>query len=166
MEEIKMDPNIILDLRKLKAIADYQFGPSITDILFNNLNRIELRKSKNTGKIRYIYEEDKLLLNLRPNNGLFTLSFLSAEKIIKNTKSPRLRVVVLSEISEYIRNGRNVFCKHVVNLDGMLRPLDEIIVVNQEDELLALGRLKLPPSHVISFNQGIAINVRKGLNSN
>ena len=36
-------------------------------------------------------------------------------------------------------------------------------VVNQNDELLAIGRLKLPKIYVKSFSRGIAVNVRKGV---
>lgn len=158
-----MSNNLTLDLRKLKGISDYQFGPKVTDLLFDNINKIHVEHSKNTGKIRYVYYNDQLLLNLRPNNGLFTLSLLSASKIIDKTKSPKLRGVVLNEISEFIEKGRNVFCKHVVEIDDNLRPLDEIIVVNQNDELLAIGRLMIPIPYVRSFKSGIAINVRKGI---
>ena len=69
----------------------------------------------------------------------------------------------MTDISEFIKKGRNVFCKHVVEVDTNLRPLDEVIVVNQEDELLAIGRLKLPVDFITSFKTGIAVMVRKGV---
>lgn len=154
----------ILDFRKLKAISDYQFTPQVTDILFKEPDKISIIRSKNTGKIRYIYLDEELLLTLRPTNGLFTLSFLAAEIIIKHLPSPTLRTVVLSEISPFIRKGRNVFCKHVVEIDENLRANDEVIVVNQEDELLAIGRLHIAIPYIKAFQRGVAINVRKGKN--
>ncbi len=158
-----MSNNLILALRKVKAIADYQFGPDITDILFDSIENIRLERSKNTNKIRYLYYVNDLLLTLRPTNGFFTLSLFSAKKIINSTPTPRLRVVVLNGISEFIKKGRNVFCKHVVEIDTKLRPSDEVIIVNQNDNLLAIGRLKLPVDFIKSFKTGIAINVRKGV---
>jgi predicted RNA-binding protein (TIGR00451 family) len=77
--------------------------------------------------------------------------------------TPNLRVIVLNEISEFIMKGRNVFCKHVVDVDENLRPLDEVIVVNQKDELLGIGKLKIPVPYVKSFKRGIAVNIRKGV---
>ena len=74
-----------------------------------------------------------------------------------------MRIIVLTEISEFIKKGRNVFCKHVVEVDNNLRPLDEVIVVNQKDELLAIGRLKLPVDFITSFKTGLAVLVRKGV---
>ena len=158
-----MDRNFLLGIRQVKAISDYQFGRDITDILFEDVQEIHLQRSRSTNKIRYIFHSVNLMLTLRPKNGFFTLSFYAAKLIIKNFISPKMRVVVLNEISEFIEKGRNVFCKHVVDIDENLRPLDEVIVVNQNDKLLAIGRLKLPVSYVKSFSSGVAVNVRKGI---
>ncbi|MFX1378511.1 MAG: PUA domain-containing protein [Promethearchaeota archaeon] len=157
-----MESNFLLGLRQIKGISDYQFGKDITDILFDDIDHIDFKRSSNTKKIRYVFYNSNLLLILRPNNGFFTLTLFSANKILKKTKIPKLRVIVLNEISEFIKKGRNVFCKHVVDIDGDLRPLDEVIVVNQNDELLGIGKLKVPVSYVKDFNVGIAVNIRKG----
>jgi len=158
-----MENKLFLALRKVKAISDYQFGQTITNILFENDNDIHIEFSKKTDKIKHVYHNENLLLNLRPTNGFFTLSLFAANKIIKNISTPRLRAVVLNDISDFIRKGRNVFCKHVLDIDDNLRPLDEIIVVNQKDNLLAIGKLAIPVPYVRSFKTGIAIKVRKGI---
>jgi uncharacterized protein with predicted RNA binding PUA domain len=158
-----MDTNLLLGLRQVKAISDYQFGKDITDLLFNDQDKIRIERSVATQKIRYIYLDGKLILALRPNNGFFTLSIHSARIIIENTAPPKLRVIVLNDVSEFIKKGRNVFCKHVMDVDENLRASDEVIVVNQNDELLAIGRLKLPPMYMTSLSSGVAVNVRKGI---
>lgn len=159
-----METEILLGLRQIKAISDYQFGKKITDILFDKIDQVKIVRSPNTNKIRYVYYENNLLLTLRPTNGFFTLTLYSAKKVVTNISPPKLRVVVLNEISEFIKKGRNVFCKHIVDIDEMLRPFDEVIVVNQDDELLGIGRLKVPVSYAKSFSRGIAVNIRKGIN--
>ncbi|MFX1327663.1 MAG: PUA domain-containing protein [Promethearchaeota archaeon] len=159
-----METEILLGFRQIKAISDYQFGKEITNILFDDINHIKFERSKNTNKIRYIYYNNNLLLTLRPTCGFFSLTLYSAEKIIKSISPPKLRVIVLGDISEFIKKGRNVFCKHVVDIDENLRPMDEVIVVNQDDELLGIGKLKIPVPYVKYFSSGIAVNVRKGLN--
>ena len=161
-----MDIKFILALRKVKAICDYQFGQAITDILFEDESEIHFIFSRNTGKIKHIYRENNLLLNLRPTNGFFTLSLFSAERIINSTPSPKHRAVVMSEISEFIRKGRNVFCKHIVDIDITLRPNDEVIVVDQSNDLLAIGRLVIPVPYVKSFQTGIALKISKGIGKN
>ena len=159
-----MDNTLLLGLRQVKAISDYQFGKDITNLLFKDIDNIRVERSPATQKIRYIFLENNLILVLRPNNGFFTLSMHSARIIKTNFEMPKLRVIVLNEISEFIKKGRNVFCKHVIDIDENLRPLDEVIVVNQNDEILAIGRLKLPVTYVKSFSSGVAVNVRKGVN--
>ncbi|MFX1339628.1 MAG: PUA domain-containing protein [Promethearchaeota archaeon] len=158
-----MEIDLLLGFRQLKSISDYQFGKDITDILFDDMNHINIQRSPNTKKIRYVYYKKELLLVLKPINGLFTLTLLSAKNIKEKTNIPRLRVVVLNDIAEFIKKGRNVFCQHVVDIDEKLRPLDEVIVVNQDDELLGIGRLKVPVPYVRSFSHGIAVNIRKGI---
>ena len=158
-----MDINQYLDLRKIKAISDYQFGPEITDVLFSKIDKIDLEYSKNTGKLKHVYYDDCLLLTFRPTNGFFTLSLLSAELIIRNIPAPKLRVIVPNDVSEFIKKGRNVFCKHVLRIDEELRPMDEIIVVNEDDELLAIGKVKIPLPYIKDFKTGIAIKVRRGI---
>jgi len=158
-----METDLLIGLRQLKGISDYQFGKDITDILFDDIDRISLERSSNTNKIRYVFYDNNLSIILRPTNGFFTLTLFSAKNIIKKASVPRLRVIVLNEISEFIKKGRNVFCKHVVDIDGELRALDEVIVVNQDDELLGIGKLKVPVSYVKNFSIGIAVSIRKGI---
>lgn len=158
-----METAFLLGLRQIKAVSDYQFGKEITDILFDDIEQINFERSPNTNKIRYIYYKDNLILTFRPTSGFFTLTLFSAKKIIKKISAPKMRVTVLNDISEYIKKGRNVFCKHVVDIDEDLRPLDEVIVVNQDDELLAIGKLKIPVSYIKSFSHGVAVNIRKGI---
>jgi len=158
-----MNLKLLLGLRQIRAISDYQFGIGVTDILFDDIKNIHLERSLKTKKIRYIYENNNLILVLRPKNGLFTLSLYSAKKLIKKISPPKLRIIVLNEISEFIKRGRNVFCKHVIDYDNELRPLDEVIIVNQDDELLAIGKLKIPIYFVKSFSSGVAVDVRKGI---
>ncbi|MHA2181628.1 MAG: PUA domain-containing protein [Promethearchaeota archaeon] len=158
-----MDSTFLLGLRQAKAISDYQFGKDITNLLFEDIDRIRIQRSSATKKIRYIFLRDNLILTLRPTNGFLTLSIHSARIIMAKFRAPKLRVIVLNEISEFIKKGRNVFCKHVIDIDENLRPFDEVIVVNQDDDLLAIGRLKLSAISVKSFSSGIAVNVRKGV---
>ena len=159
-----MEIKHILDLRKIKGISDYQFGQEVTDILFGNEENISIEYSRNTGKIKHVFYENNLMLNLRPTNGLFTISLFTANLINENLASPYLRAIVLDDISEFIKEGRNVFCKHVVEIDKNLRPQDEIIVTNQSAELLAIGKLVVPITYINSFKNGIAIKVRRGVN--
>ncbi len=58
--------------------------------------------------------------------------------------------------------GRNVFAKHVVEADKELRPQDEVIVVDEEDNLVAVGKAVLSGEEMKVFKHGVAVKVRKG----
>ena len=152
----------LLDFRKIMSLSNFIFGKEITDLFFNDLKKCKIERSKKTNKIKYIYLNDNLLYIFRPTSGYFALTLFAAQIIIDNIPPPKLRAIVKTEISEYIKKGRNVFCKHILDIDQNLRPFDEVIVVNKKDELLGIGKLKLPIDYVLSFDRGVGIKIRKG----
>ena len=62
----------------------------------------------------------------------------------------------------YVSNGRNVFCQFVIDMDDELRPMEETIVVDKNDNFLATGRAQLIKGEVKSLKKGIAVRVRSG----
>lgn len=152
----------MLGFRKIIALSNYNFGEEITNLFFNNMDDCLLERSKKTDKIKFINHKKNLLYTLRPTSGYFSLTLYAAKHIIENIPPPKLRAVVKSEVSEFIKKGRNAFCKHIIKIDENLRPNDEVIVVNEEDELLGIGKLKLAVDYVLSFDRGVGIKIRKG----
>ena len=153
-----------LELIKLRSIGNYQFGKPIGDYLFSP--HISVVHSKRTGRIRLIYEDDNLIATLRPTNGLLALTIHGAKIILKRTKPPRLRVQVENSIADFIRKGRNVFAKHIIKSDLNIHPNDEVIVVDQKDELLGVGKAVLSGEEMIAFKNGVAVKIRKGIKEN
>ena len=72
------------EIKKLRSIADYQFGLGVGDVLFTD--DVSLSYSKNTGRIRYVSQNGNLLVTLRPNDGKFTLTITGAKKIIEGKR--------------------------------------------------------------------------------
>lgn len=147
-------------LLKIRDIANYQFETPVGDKLFPN--DIELRFSKRTGRIRHIYHNNKLLATLKPTNGLFSLTIHGAKRL-HNTQTQVQKIVVQSEIEAIARKGKNVFAKHVIHADERIRAGDEVLVTNQEDILLAVGKATLSGSEILAFKRGIAVKVRQGV---
>ncbi len=147
--------------RQLRTIAQYQFGPEFADILAPE--GIFVTFSKRTKKVREIIYNDQRLATLRPTDGAYSLGIAGAERIVQETKSPKRRVVVLTDIAEFIADGRNVFAKHVVSVDPTIQPEDEVIIVSEEDKLLAVGRAKLSAEYMLAFQSGTAVKVRYGI---
>ncbi len=149
------------DLDRLKALADYQFGMGASEALFSG--RVSLVRSKNTGRVRNVIKDGKHILSLRASDGLFTLK-LEGAKILKETfPSPKLRIIVSEDSAEFNAKGKNVFCKFVVGGDPEIRPGDEVIVVDEEDRLLAVGKAVLSFEEMVEMNRGIAVKVREGI---
>ena len=59
--------------------------------------------------------------------------------------------------------GINVFAKHVKDADPEIRPGSEVIIVDEEDNLLAVGKAILNGKEMIAFKSGIAVKVRRGV---
>lgn len=154
---VKRDPDIL----KLRAIADMQFGKGAGKALIKR--GVELAKSKKTGRIRNVRHEGKHLLSLRARDGIFTLRAEGAKILHKKFKKPRLRVVVQSDTAEFNREGKNVFAKFVKECDEGLRPRDEVLVVNEDDELVAVARALMNREEMLAFSKGIAARVREGV---
>ncbi|MEM3506441.1 MAG: PUA domain-containing protein [Candidatus Bathyarchaeia archaeon] len=152
------------ELIKLISIGNYQFGKPIGNYLFSPY--ISVTHSKRTGRIRLIYEGENLIATLRPTDGLLALSLYGAKIILKKTKPPRLRVQVEKSVADFIKDGRNVFAKHVIKADPNIHPSDEVIVVTQEDELLGVGKAVLSGEEMIAFKNGVAVKIRKGIKEN
>lgn len=147
-------------LQKLRSIANYQFGSSVGKILFPE--NIEVRFSSRTGKVKEVYLDGKLLATLKPTGNL-SLTVDGFKRIVKSFNSPRFRVIVQKKAAEFVKKGRNVFAKHVKNVDLEIRPGEEVVVVDKNDEVLAVGKAILSGREMLAFNRGVAVKVRHGI---
>ncbi len=99
----------------------------------------------------------------RPRDGLLSPSLAGARRLLENVKSLPSIVVVNNDAEKFVKKGKTVFSKYVINADPEIRPQDETFIVNRKRELLAVGRALLSGEEMISFKKGIAVKVRKGV---
>ncbi len=151
------------DLQRVRAVANMQFGYEAGELLFKNEAKVKMVKSKKTGKIRNVILDDEHILSLRAQDGLFTLKAQGAKVLHKQLKPPALRVIVDKDSEEFNRDGKNVFAKFVIDCDPEIRPMDEVLVVNENDELVAVGRALMNRQEMLAFNIGLAVKVREGI---
>lgn len=149
-----------LDLKHIRGIADYQFGPGSGEALFPE--GITVERSKRTGKIRFVKIDERLLAALRPTDGMFTLSIYGAERLISGSCTLDYIVTVLDDVADVIAEGKNVFAKHVVDAGEKIRPGDEVIIVDSEKKVLAVGRALLRREEMLAFGVGVAVRTRRG----
>jgi len=149
------------DVKKVKAIADYQFGMGAGEALFKG--NINIEKSKKTGKIRHIYDGKTLIVNMRASDSYLILSKEGAKRLHAAMPFPQNRVVVNEDSVPFALDGKSVFCKFVVECDENIRSKDEVLIVDEDDKLLAYGKSLLGACEIEQFETGQAIKTRKGM---
>ncbi|MGC8645644.1 MAG: tRNA guanosine(15) transglycosylase TgtA [Thermoplasmata archaeon] len=145
-------------LRKMDHVFSYQFGKPLYSIV--KKEDVKLIRSKNTGKVRMILINDSPAFAFRASDGFFSLTVLGAKLIHDNFEMPRHRVIVDEEAVQFIREGKNVFSKFVHDADPVVRPHDEVIIVDLDDQLVAFGRAVLCRDEMLDFSRGIAVKNR------
>jgi 7-cyano-7-deazaguanine tRNA-ribosyltransferase len=152
----EFDPDII----RAKAVSRYQFGNDATDALFKG--KIEFVISRKTGKIRNVISDGEHILSMRAGDGFYTLRKEGADRIVSAVPAPFMRVSVMDDAVPFVSEGRNVFCQFVTGCDEGLRPMEEVIVTDKNDKVVATGRMMLVAGEIRSFVKGVAVKVRSG----
>lgn len=145
---------------KARIIADYQFGRGAGAVLFTDTVEFTLSRTR---RIAQIKEGDERIATLRSGDGLFTLGIEGAKRLHQHLRYPGNRVVMNEESSEFVRKGETAFCKHVLDADPAIRAYDEVLVVDGQDRLLATGKAMLAGEELHSFQHGVAVKVRHGI---
>jgi conserved protein with predicted RNA binding PUA domain len=146
----------------VQVIADYQFGKGIGAELFPD--NCEFGFST-TGRIRQVLLEGTRLATVRAEDGRLTLSIECAERLHKALRPQLYRVVVNSEVAEFVAAGKNAFAKHVISADPGIRSGDEVLVISGDNQLIATGTAMLAGAEMLAFNYGVAVKVRQGRSS-
>jgi conserved protein with predicted RNA binding PUA domain len=148
------------NLDRIRSIADYQFAKGVGAKLFPENVQIEL--SKRTGRIRYINLNGERLATLRPTDGVLSLSIKAARFMTENFPAANCFVTVQNGVSKFIAEGGDVFAVHVVSVNDEIRAKDEIVVLDEDGKVLAVGRAVLSAAEMLAFKTGVAVKVRHG----
>ena len=149
-------------LKRVRTIADYQFGRGAGEVLFPD--NVEFQFSS-TKRIRQILLDNNRIATVRAKDGMLTLSIEGARKLHEFLKYPTQRVVVNSDAEPFVAKGKTAFARHVVAVDTDIRAGVEVLVVGENDNLLATGKAMLSAIEMMAFKKGIAVDVRNGIES-
>jgi uncharacterized protein with predicted RNA binding PUA domain len=147
-------------LKRVRTIADYQFGRGAGEALFPD--NVEFQFSS-TKRIRQILLEGGRLATVRAHDGMLTLSIEGARRLHAFIEYPGQRVVVNSDAAPFAAKGKTAFARHVVAVDPGIRAGEEVLVVDEADRLIATGKAMLSAIEMRSFKKGIAVDVRNGI---
>lgn len=148
------------NLKRVRIIADYQFGKGTGDVLFPD--SVEFRLSS-TKRVRQVLLDNERIATVRAKDGMLTLSIKGAEKLHGFIKYPGLRVVVNKDAAPFVAKGKTAFARHVVAVDPGIRAGEEVLVVDENDRLLATGKTVLSAIEMQAFEKGTAVDVRNGV---
>jgi len=152
-----------LDAARVRATLDMQFGFSAGKRIMGNTDeRTTFRKSRKTGRIRNIFFDGEHVFSMDAGSGRIILTRKGAVLLHAALPFPAYRVVVSEDAVPYVRQGKSVFSRFVLKCDHGIRPGDQVLVVDEEDRLLAFGRSLLNRKEMKDFSTGPAVNVKHG----
>ncbi len=150
-----MDP-----LLKLRQTIDALFGKGVSRYLPKN---VEIIFSKKNGRIRTVHHQEKLLCTLRIDGGLAITPYF-AQLLLKSKKFKENCLEVNKDAEPFVREGRSVFCKHVIWCGKNIQITSDTPVLFQ-NKVIAVGRAVLSSEMIIDFEMGVAVKVRDSLKS-
>ena len=154
------------DRSRVIATLDMQFGQGVgTRLIREHGNNITYKKSRKTGRIRNVFFDKTHVLSFNAENGRIILTRDGARLVHEHLPYPAYRVVIHDDAVPFAREGKSVFSRFVLHCDPEIRPGDQVLVVDEEDELVAFGKALLNGREMNDFNTGPAVNVRKGFKS-
>ncbi|MCF2135951.1 MAG: DUF5591 domain-containing protein [Candidatus Thorarchaeota archaeon] len=133
----------------LRATADFQFGAGAGDILVPKGSRV-------TGKLyRTVICRDhgEQLASFIAESGLLSLTLEGGRRLAEHGN-------YWVRFDGEVLKGGSLFAVAVTDADLQIRPGDEVIVLNQSDEVVGVGRSEMSGREMCDFTNGRAVSIR------
>jgi len=152
----------------LEHLIAYQFtGYAISALHELQHYDPKICRSKVTNKIRQVVIKDGIIaITIRASDHAVIPHISFAKLLHKHLPFPLYRVVVVNEMVSDIMNGWTVFARHVLLADDNIRPGDEVLIVDEQDKLLAIGRSILGHQEMLTAVRGPAVAIREKVTCN
>ncbi len=150
--DVDIDKNKLRDIDVVRGIVGYVYG--FYDIIPED---VKIEKSKKTGRIRFVYGNEKLLLALRASDYMPIIHWIGEEFV----KRKSWFVMVPRDIKQFIRDGKSVFAKFVKDADERIRPGMEVVIVDDSWNMLATGTAVMSGTEMVSAMEGVAVKTRR-----
>ncbi|WP_137289555.1 PUA domain-containing protein [Natronorubrum halophilum] len=154
------DGNGLAGLANLRTIGDYQFGAGAGAALFPPAESLTVKRTT-SGRPQQVHADAGRIVSFGID-GRFTLGLEGGRRLHEALEHPAYRVVVDDESEPFVRDEKNVFAKFVLEAGSEIRPGDEVLVVHERGELIAVGTARLAADAIEDFDTGMAVNVREG----
>ncbi|MFQ5800988.1 MAG: PUA domain-containing protein, partial [Candidatus Hydrothermarchaeales archaeon] len=143
LKDKKNGPKIPKELRKVRAVCDFQFGMGANEHLFEGPPVV---------KGFQVYDEkEKLVATIDRSSGFLALSLRGAERL-----SSFGRYIV--EVS-FNPETNSIFCSGIEGADPLIRPWDETIV-KYRGEVVGVGKAVLSGEEMERAKKGLGVTLR------
>lgn len=145
---------------KIKCTLDALFGQGVSRYLPKDTT---ISYSKNTGRIKHVYQNDVLLCTLRTDGGLAITPYF-AQVLLKSKKFKENCLEIDDESKTFVQEGSSVFCKHVTWCGKNILIGGDVPVLH-DGKVIAVGKAVLSTRMIRSFKKGVAVKIRDSLKS-
>lgn len=157
-----MTNHVLIDpRRKFIVTLNALFSSDLSSSL--PLDRLEFIYSRRTGRIRYVMLDGRLIATLRSDGG-FALTLDGARLLLETNKVRENCIAIKNEVRDFIKSGRSIFCKHITFCGKNVDAASDVIILDEDGILLAVGKAILPYSMIILLERGAAARVRHSIN--
>jgi predicted RNA-binding protein (TIGR00451 family) len=155
------------DLDFLIELIDYFYGND-AHLIFKDLNLLNLKLcySRGTGRLRAIAYGDEVLAFIRASDFRLIPRINMAKLLHRVIPYPKHRIVVINEVVEDILKGHTVFSRHVLEGDENIKPYDEVLIVNEDNKLIGVGKALISYDAIITALRGPAVQIREKVKNN
>lgn len=145
---------------KIKYTLDAIFGQGVSKYFPKD---VKITYSKKTGRIKHVYENDRLLCTLRTDGGLAITPFF-AQTLMKSKNFRENCLEIDDESQTFVQEGSSVFCKHVTWCGKNIMIGGDVSVLHN-NKVIAVGKAVLSTRMIKSFKKGVAVKIRDSLKS-
>ncbi len=139
----------------VRKTVDFLYGKGASE----NFDDIDLQLSRKSGRIRYIFKDNVRLGTIRSKDGFFVPS-LEGAKLLKDHMK---HIIANDEAVPFVKKGKTLFAKHVVEADEGILPGEEVIITDKGNNIIANGTAELTTDEMITFERGPAVSMRDSL---
>ncbi len=141
------------DARQRHALLAWNWGETVAEDL--ERENLTVQRSRRTGRLRTLRVDGSPAFVVG-DEGIPRPTWRGAKMLHAATCSPAARVRVEPDAVPFVREGKTLFSRFARAEDSSLRPGSSALLVDEDDQLLAVGRLMLTPHELGRFRRGVA----------
>jgi conserved protein with predicted RNA binding PUA domain len=120
--------------------------------------------SRRTGRLKNFSFDNQLAGTLRTDGGI-ALTLSGAEVLMMNPQFKKNCVIPNEDAIPFVSEGRSLFCRHVKWCGSNIKTGSDVVVMDNDGRILAVGRARMSSNMMSGFDSGVAVRVREGIKS-